>query len=103
MSTSRDDRLTHAQLPKASRLLSVLIFSPLAAAVVAAFLRSERLLRWWTLAFTSAIALFSLPLYWRFDATTADFQFAERVHWIPCAEASTTPSALTASACCWSC
>ena len=47
---------------ESSHLLSVLIFSPLAAAAVAAFIRSERLLRWWTLAFTTAIALFSLQL-----------------------------------------
>ena len=52
---------------ESSHLLSVLIFSPLAAAAVAAFIRSERLLRWWTLAFTSAVALFSLQLWWRFD------------------------------------
>ncbi len=37
---------------ESSHLLSVLIFSPLAAAAVAAFLRNERLLRLWTLAFT---------------------------------------------------
>jgi NADH-quinone oxidoreductase subunit M len=68
---------------ESSHLLSVLIFSPLAAAAVAAFIRSERLLRLWTLAFTSAVALFSLQLWGRFDVTTSDFQFAERVHWIP--------------------
>ncbi len=57
--------------PNSSHLLSVLIFSPLAAAAVAAFLRSERLLRGWTLAFTSALALFSLQLWAKFDITTA--------------------------------
>jgi len=66
-----------------SHLLSVLIFSPLAAAAVAAFLRNERFLRLWTLAFTSAIALFSLELWLRFDTRTADFQFFESAHWIP--------------------
>lgn len=64
-------------------LLSVLIFSPLAAAAVALFLRSERLLRWWTLAFTLTAALGSLPLYAHFNATTTDFQFVERAAWIP--------------------
>jgi NADH-quinone oxidoreductase subunit M len=68
---------------ESSHLLSVLIFSPLAAAAVAAFLRSERLLRLWTLAFTSAIALFSLQLWTRFDAKTSDFQFTEFGRWIP--------------------
>ena len=68
---------------ESSHLLSVLIFSPLAAAAVAAFIRSERLLRLWTLAFTSAIALFSLQLWARFDTKTADFQFVEVSRWIP--------------------
>jgi NADH-quinone oxidoreductase subunit M len=64
-------------------LLSLLIFSPLAAAAVAAFIRSERLLRWWTLVFTTALAVFSLQLYSRFDPTTAAFQFREFAPWIP--------------------
>jgi NADH-quinone oxidoreductase subunit M len=68
---------------ESSHLLSVLIFSPLAAAAVAALIRSERLLRLWTLAFTSAVALFSLQLYWRFDPETSRFQFTELAHWIP--------------------
>jgi NADH-quinone oxidoreductase subunit M len=64
-------------------VLSVLIFSPLAAAVVAAFVRSERWLRWWVLAATLGIAGVSLPLYVQFDASTADFQFVEHATWIP--------------------
>ena len=64
-------------------LLSVLIFSPLLAAAVAAFISNERLLRWWTLAFTTAVALFSLQLYCRFDTGTAAFQFHDFAHWIP--------------------
>jgi NADH-quinone oxidoreductase subunit M len=64
-------------------VLSVLIFSPLAAAAVAMCLRGERLLRWWALAFTSFAALFSLPLFWRFDLTTSKFQFIENARWIP--------------------
>jgi NADH-quinone oxidoreductase subunit M len=64
-------------------ILSILIFSPLLAAAVAACLRSEKLLRWWTLAFTSASAIFSLALYWQFDASTSNFQFAEKAEWIP--------------------
>ena len=63
--------------------LSILIFGPLAAAAVAVFLRNERLLRWWTLLFTLAFAAFSLPLYSRFDASSADFQFVEHTAWIP--------------------
>jgi len=68
---------------ESSHLLSVLIFSPLAAAAVAALIRSERLLRLWTLAFTTAIALFSLQLWSRFDPKTADFQFPEFSRWVP--------------------
>jgi NADH-quinone oxidoreductase subunit M len=64
-------------------LLSLLIFSPLAAAALAAMIKDERLLRWWTLIFTSLVALGSLALYGRFDPATASFQFVERVHWIP--------------------
>jgi NADH-quinone oxidoreductase subunit M len=64
-------------------VLSLLIFGPLAAAAIAAFIRREVLIRWWTLAFTSAAAIFSLPLYFRFDPTTPDFQFKETASWIP--------------------
>jgi NADH-quinone oxidoreductase subunit M len=64
-------------------ILSVLIFSPLIAVMIALFIKNENLLRWWTLAFTSAAAVFSLPLYFRFDPSTAEFQFKETVAWIP--------------------
>src|SRR5512134_3233381 len=63
--------------------LTVLIFSPLAAAFIALVLREDRLLRWWTLVFTLALAVFSLPLYGQFDPGTADFQFVEDRSWIP--------------------
>jgi NADH-quinone oxidoreductase subunit M len=68
---------------ESAHLLSVLIFSPLAAALVAMFLRSERLLRMWTLVYTSAIALFSLQLWWKFDPKDWKFQFTESADWIP--------------------
>ena len=63
-------------------ILSILIFSPLLAAAVAALIKSEKLLRWWTLGFTSAAAIYSLALYWQFDASTSQFQFAENAEWI---------------------
>ena len=69
--------------PEPIPFLSVLIFGPLAAAVVAAVLRSERTLRWWTFLVTLAVAGFSLPLYWRFDLATPEFQFVEHHAWIP--------------------
>jgi NADH-quinone oxidoreductase subunit M len=63
-------------------LLSLLILSPLVAAGIAALIRNERLLRWWTLLFTLAVAILSLPLYWQFDASTAAYQFVEHRSWI---------------------
>ncbi len=61
--------------------LTLLIFSPLLAAAIAAFMKSDRLLRWWTLIFTTAAALLSLPLYFRFDAASAAFQFRHTTSW----------------------
>jgi len=63
-------------------ILSILIFSPLLAAAAASLIKSEDLLRWWTLASTSALAVFSLALYWNFEPSTARFQFTENVEWI---------------------
>ncbi|MBN2507480.1 MAG: NADH-quinone oxidoreductase subunit M [Verrucomicrobia bacterium] len=63
-------------------LLSLLVFSPLAAAAGAAFLRGERALRWWTLACTSALAAASLALLAGFDPAAARFQFVEHAVWI---------------------
>ena len=63
--------------------LSILIFSPLLGAAVALLIKKENLLRWWTLAFTTAVAAFSLPLFFRFDVTTHQFQFLKDVAWIP--------------------
>jgi len=69
--------------PSEFPILSALIFSPLAAAVIAVLLRSDRALRWWSFLSTLVIALVSLPLFWQFDARTADFQFREHAAWIP--------------------
>ena len=64
-------------------LLSVLIFAPLLGAAFAALLRGERLLRWWTLVVTTAVALLSLRLWTGFAPGTAGFQFGEHAAWIP--------------------
>ena len=64
-------------------ILSALIFGPLLAAAVAAFIGQARLLRWWTLIATLAIAALSLPLYWDFDPNRTGFQFTEQAAWIP--------------------
>jgi len=66
-----------------SHLLSVLIFAPLAAAFVAVLLPNERLLRWWTLLASLAIAVVSVGLYTGFDRSLAGFQFEESCAWIP--------------------
>ena len=64
-------------------LLSILIFSPLAAAVVALLLRGDNAQRWWALISTTIIAALSIPLWTKFDTTTAAFQFVEFHAWIP--------------------
>ncbi len=64
-------------------LLSVLIFSPLVAALVAALLPGEKAVRWWTLVSTLLIGVASLGLLSGFDAGKAGFQWAERSAWIP--------------------
>jgi NADH-quinone oxidoreductase subunit M len=63
--------------------LSILVFSPLAAAGLMMFTRKEASARWWTLIFTAAAAIFSLPLYSHFDPSTAEFQFQQASAWIP--------------------
>jgi NADH-quinone oxidoreductase subunit M len=63
--------------------LTVLIFAPLLGAAVAALIKSENLLRGWTLVFTLALAAFSLPLYFHFDVATPKFQFVQDLAWIP--------------------
>ncbi len=67
-------------------ILSVVTFLPLAGALFIAFLTEDqagvRNARWvalWTTLITFAI---SLILIWRFDPSTADFQFLERRPWL---------------------
>jgi NADH-quinone oxidoreductase subunit M len=67
-------------------ILSVVTFLPIAGALFIAFLRDDeagvRNARWvalWTTLITFAI---SLILIWRFDPSTADFQFLEKRPWL---------------------
>jgi NADH-quinone oxidoreductase subunit M len=67
-------------------ILSVVTFLPIAGALFIAFLRDDeaglRNARWvalWTTLITFGI---SLILVWRFDPSTADFQFLERRPWL---------------------
>jgi NADH-quinone oxidoreductase subunit M len=64
-------------------LLSVLIFLPLAGALLLFLLRSERAAKFGALAITLLNAALSLQLYTGFNAATAQYQFAEDLAWIP--------------------
>ncbi|UFN50073.1 NADH-quinone oxidoreductase subunit M [Roseomonas sp. OT10] len=69
-------------------LLSLLTFLPLAGAAAILFVRGEEVVvasnaRWAAL-WTSLIVLaLSLILWFRFDPNSADYQFVERVDWLP--------------------
>ena len=67
-------------------ILSVVTFLPLAGAVFIAFLREDaagvRNARWVTLWTTLITFAISLILVWRFDPSTADFQFLEKRPWL---------------------
>jgi NADH-quinone oxidoreductase subunit M len=68
-----------------SNLLTVLIFFPLAGALLLFFLPkgNVRLIRNATLLVTLAEFLLSLVIVFRFDDATASMQFVERASWIP--------------------
>jgi NADH-quinone oxidoreductase subunit M len=68
-------------------LLSIVIFLPVVGGVIALFLpRDNRpLLIGWAVAVSLATFLVSLPLWFIFDTSTADFQYVEKVSWIPSA------------------
>src|SRR4030043_2318674 len=65
-------------------ILSLLIFFPLAGAFVLLFIRKENLGALRTIAFISSIVefVFSLPLFFAFDTTTAAMQFVESTWWV---------------------
>jgi NADH-quinone oxidoreductase subunit M len=66
-------------------LLSIVIFLPVLGGLIALFLpRDNRpVLHGWAIAVSLATFLVSLPLWFIFDTSTADFQYVERVSWIP--------------------
>lgn len=64
-------------------LLTLLIFLPLAGAMVLLIAPKESFARLWTLAVTAITALASLLLLTGFDAGSASYQFAELRPWIP--------------------
>ena len=71
-------------------LLSLIIFLPLAGALLVLLAggqgdRPERdgIVRWLALATSMATFAATLLLWWRFDPTSAAYQFEERYQWIP--------------------
>ncbi len=64
-------------------LLSFLIFTPLAGAIVMLFVTGESFARFWTLGVTSLTALASILLLTGFDTSTDKYQFVEQHAWIP--------------------
>lgn len=64
-------------------ILSWLIFLPLLGIIPLLILKNDEAAKWWTLVITCVIAIISLPLYFKFDKTTAMYQFGEHHAWIP--------------------
>ncbi|MBS3917400.1 MAG: NADH-quinone oxidoreductase subunit M [Deltaproteobacteria bacterium] len=63
-------------------ILSFLIFFPLAGAIVLLFIKKEEIIRWTTLAIALVEFVASLPLFFKFDSTTAAMQFLEDWWWV---------------------
>ncbi len=63
--------------------LSILIFLPLAGALVQMCLKGDQAARLWAMLVTLATAVVSLPLYFKFNPNTALYQFGEDHVWIP--------------------
>ena len=70
--------------------LSILIFLPLAGALVQMLLPGDNAARFWALAVTLVTAAISLPLYFNFDPNTALYQFGEHHVWVPSLKISYT-------------
>ncbi|MBA4348553.1 MAG: NADH-quinone oxidoreductase subunit M [Thermodesulfovibrio sp.] len=66
-------------------VLSTVIFLPIAGALFIFLLnrQNESLIKWSCLVISIANFILSMPLYTRFDKTTANMQFVERHDWIP--------------------
>ena len=65
-------------------ILSLVIFFPLAGAIVLLFINNENLkaLRWVTLIFSLVEFVISLPLFFAFNTKTAEMQFVEEWWWV---------------------
>jgi NADH-quinone oxidoreductase subunit M len=63
-----------------SSLLTLVTFLPVVGAVLVLLLprRQEPTTKWLTMGTTLVTFLVSLPVYFRFDSTSADYQFVEQ-------------------------
>ena len=68
-----------------SSLLSLILFTPLAGALVLLFVskRQEDVIRWIANVTVAVGFLVSLPLWFRYDSANPEWQFVERLPWIP--------------------
>ena len=68
-----------------SHLLSIILFTPLVGAALLLFVSKEQanLIRWIANLFAVAGFVVSLPLWFAFDPKGPQFQFTERMPWIP--------------------
>src|SRR5918998_3696515 len=68
-----------------SNILSLILFTPLAGAILLLFVskRSENAIRWIANLFAVAGFLISIPLWFLYNPQNPDFQFVERAPWIP--------------------
>jgi NADH-quinone oxidoreductase subunit M len=71
-------------------LLSLILFTPLVGALLLLFVSKtqENTIRWIANAFAMLGFLVSLPLWFSFDSANAEWQFVERLPWIPSIGAS---------------
>ncbi len=74
------DQLLH--YPAFPRLLSTLVFLPLAGTLPLLFVTHDNFARYWSLFKTTVGALHSILLITGFDTATAKFQFAEQATWV---------------------
>jgi NADH-quinone oxidoreductase subunit M len=66
-------------------LLSLILFTPLVGAVLLLFMskRNENAIRWIANVFAAAGFLVSLPLWFKYNPQDPQYQFVERIPWIP--------------------
>jgi NADH-quinone oxidoreductase subunit M len=68
-----------------SNILSLILFTPLAGAILLLFVskRSENTIKWIANLFAAAGFLVSVPLWFWYNPQNPDYQFQERLPWIP--------------------